>query len=84
MDETEKLEQESRENQGLNRTKELKGIGLLAVVVSDLLGYSGAGIGLGYLAWAKLGAPWWVLLVFSLAGLILAFYKLYQISQREL
>jgi hypothetical protein len=62
----------------------LKKFGLFAVIVGDLMGYTGAGIGLGYLAWNKLGAPWWVLLITTLAGLSLAFYRVYQISQREL
>lgn len=62
----------------------LKKLGLLTIIVGDLMGFTGAGIGIGYLAWTKWGAPWWVLLVTSLAGLSIAFYRLYQISQKEL
>ncbi len=62
----------------------LKKLGLFAVIISDLLGYPLAGIGLGYLCWKKLGLPWWTLLLSSVSGLILAFYKLYEISKKEL
>jgi len=62
----------------------LKKIGLLSFIVGDLLGYTGAGVGLGYLAWKKLNFPWWVLLITSLLGLVLAFIKIYQISKKEL
>lgn len=67
-----------------DRAKQLQGIGLLAVIISDLIGYTGAGVGLGYLAFSKWGAPWWVLLVSSVAGLLLAFFALYKVSQRSL
>lgn len=59
-------------------------LGLFSMIVTDLVTYSGAGIGLGYLAWRKLGAPWWVLLLMSVAGLGVAFYKIYLVSQKEL
>ncbi|MBY0469878.1 hypothetical protein K2X30_01835 [bacterium] len=58
--------------------------GLFGVVVVDLLGYSVAGFGLGYLAWQKLGWPWWILLITCPAGLILAFWKIYQLYQSDL
>ena len=63
---------------------QLKKLGLFAVIVSDLIGYTGAGVGLGYLAWSKWNAPFWVMIVTSMAGLSLAFYRIYQISQKEL
>jgi len=62
----------------------IRQIGLLAIIVSDLVGFVGAGVGIGYLAWTKWGAPWWVLLLSSLVGLTLAFYRIYRVSQREL
>ena len=67
-----------------NEEPPLKKLGLFAVIISDLVGYTGAGIAFGYFAWTKWGAPWWVLLLSSLLGLGTAFYKLYQLSQREL
>lgn len=62
----------------------LKKLGLFAVIIGDLVGCTGAGIALGYFAWIKLQAPWWVLLLSTSAGLCLAFYQLYKISQKEL
>lgn len=58
-------------------------LGLLSVIVVDLVGYTGAGIGLGYLMWKKLGMPWWVLLLTSLAGLGLAMYHLYRVAEKD-
>ena len=61
----------------------LKKLGLFAVVVGDLVGLTGAGIAVGYLAWTKLNAPWWVLLLCVTTGLSLAIFQLYKISQKE-
>ncbi len=62
----------------------LKKLGLFSVILGELIGFTGAGIGFGYFAWTKWGAPWWVLLISSLAGLAIAFYRIFQISQKEL
>ncbi len=64
-----------------NRPEWIKSLGLLSVIVADLLGYTGAGVGIGYLAWAKWGAPWWVLVLTSMTGLALAMYRLYKMSR---
>jgi hypothetical protein len=58
-------------------------LGLLSAITVDLLGFTGAGVGLGYWAWSRWGAPWWVLLVFSLAGLAMAMYRLYLLSKKD-
>jgi hypothetical protein len=55
-----------------------KSLGYFSVVLGDLAGFTGGGVGLGYLAWKKLGAPQWVILITSLVGLGLAFYQLYR------
>lgn len=62
----------------------LKKLGLFGVIVADLLGLTGAGIGLGYLVWNKLGFPWWSLLVTSGAGLALAMYRLFKLTEKDL
>jgi F0F1-type ATP synthase assembly protein I len=68
-----------------NQDKEgwVKGVGLLGVITVELLGASIVGIGSGYLLWKKAGFPWWTLLVCSVAGLSVAFYRLYLISRRD-
>lgn len=53
-------------------------LGLMTVIVTDLVAYSGAGVGLGYLLYVKLGAPWWVLIPTTGAGLGLAMYQIYK------
>lgn len=63
---------------------QLRKFGLFGIILGDLVGFTGAGIALGYFAWSKWGAPWWVLLLTSLSGLSFSFYRLYQISKREL
>lgn len=77
---SEKL-QKSSQNSDLGGN--LKKFGLFSVIIGELIGFTGAGIGLGYLAWAKWGAPWWVLLLSSSAGLCLAIVQVYRISQRQ-
>jgi F0F1-type ATP synthase assembly protein I len=61
-----------------------KGLALVSIIAAELLGYTGAGIGIGYWLWKKAGFPWWTILIFSSAGLVLAFYQLYQISKKDL
>lgn len=60
-----------------------RSLGLLSVITADLLGCTGAGVGIGYWLWKKRGMPWWVLLLFTMLGLVVAFYRLYLISQRN-
>jgi F0F1-type ATP synthase assembly protein I len=62
----------------------LRKFDLFAVIVGDLLGYTGVGVGLGYLAWSRWNAPWWVLLLSTSLGLILAFYQLYRVTRKDL
>lgn len=62
----------------------LKSIGLLSIVVADLVGYTGAGIGLGWYLTKYWSAPWWCLLLTSIAGLTLAFYQIYKVSKKLL
>lgn len=59
----------------------VRSFGLFSVVVADLIICSGVGVGIGYWAWKHWGAPWWVILVSSTLGLVVAFYRLYRISQ---
>jgi F0F1-type ATP synthase assembly protein I len=72
------------EDQDPSRPPWARSLGLFSVIIADLVGYTGAGVGIGYLAWKKLGAPSWVLVVTSLAGLSLAMFRLYQRSSKEL
>ena len=57
-------------------------LGLMASISADLLGYTGIGVGLGYLLWKKASMPWWVLLIFSLGGMSFGMYRLYRRSQK--
>ena len=57
-------------------------LSLFAVIVSDIVAYTGAGIGVGYLLWEKAGFPWWTLVVTSLLGLSLAMHRIYRIGKR--
>ena len=59
-------------------------LGLLTAILTDLFGYTGAGIALGYWLWTRWGAPWWTVLLLATLSLALAFYRVYQRSQREL
>lgn len=70
--------------EGENSQSLMRKFGLFSIVVFDLLAYTGAGVGVGYLAWRRWGFPWWFLLITTFAGLGMAFYQLYRISEREL
>ena len=65
----------------------LNALGLSGVIIGDIVGFTGVGIGLGYLFWKKLNAPWWVFLLSTIIGLILAFVQIYkrsiQIQKKE-
>ncbi|MDR3607487.1 MAG: AtpZ/AtpI family protein [Oligoflexia bacterium] len=59
-----------------------KSLGLFSVIISELVGFTGAGVAAGYWARTALHAPWWTMLVSSLMGLGLAMYRIYVISSR--
>ena len=71
------------ENQKPNEGSEspLKKLGLFAIIVADLFGYTSAGVGLGWLAWQKAGLHWSFLLFGGITGMGLAFYKIYKIGR---
>lgn len=62
----------------------LRSLGLFSIIVSELLGFTGAGIGLGYLAWKKLGAPVWTVMILGMVGLGISMFRLNRMSQREM
>jgi F0F1-type ATP synthase assembly protein I len=84
MENPPKSQSDQDSNQADGPNENVKKLGLFTVILSDLIAYIGTGFGLGYLAWAKLNFPFWVMLLSSITGLILAFYKLYLISKRNL
>jgi F0F1-type ATP synthase assembly protein I len=59
-----------------------KNLGLFAVIISDLVGFTGLGVGVGYWAHSHWGAPIWVTLVSSVLGLCLAMYRVYLDAQK--
>ena len=61
-----------------------RSLGYFSIIVGDLAGCTGAAIGFGYFAWKKLGAPWWIIPPLSMAGLALAFYRIYKLTQRDM
>lgn len=61
----------------------MRSFGYFSLILGDLIGFTGAGIGIGYLAWKKWGAPWWVLLLASLGGLAISMIRLYKTTQRD-
>lgn len=61
-----------------------KSLGIGMAVLTDLVAFTGIGIAAGYYVWSRWGAPWWVLLLLSLGGLSLSFYRLYLLSKKDL
>ena len=64
--------------------RDLRKLGLVSVILGELIACTGAGIGLGYLAWSKWGAPKLIFLPTSLLGLFLGFYQIYRTSKNDL
>lgn len=62
--------------------KWMKSYALFTLIVADLIANVGAGVAIGYLAWQKWHAPWWVPLLSSLIGLFSAFYRLIKFSEK--
>jgi F0F1-type ATP synthase assembly protein I len=61
----------------------MRSLGYFSIIVGDLVGFSAAGIGLGYWLVKKWNAPWWVLLLTSMTGLCLSMFRLYRMTQRD-
>jgi hypothetical protein len=60
----------------------MKGLALLTWVSWEVIAWSGLGTGLGYFAARALGAPTWISLLTGLAGLALAFWRIYKASTK--
>ena len=67
-----------------NEDQSLRKMGLIWVVISDIVGFTLAGVGLGYLLWGKLHWSVWVMILFPMLGLGLGFYQVYKATQKEL
>jgi hypothetical protein len=61
----------------------MRSLGYFGAIVGDIAGCSGIGIAIGYLAWKKLGLPWWVIMLTSMGGLAFAFYRIYRMTMRD-
>ena len=66
-----------------DRNPILRDFALFGLIVSDLLGYTGAGLAIGWWLWKKQGAPWVVLPILAIAGLGLAMFRIYKRSPKE-
>jgi F0F1-type ATP synthase assembly protein I len=56
---------------------------LFALVISQFVGASAVGIGLGWVLWKKAGFPWWSILITAFAGIYAAGYQVVR-YQRQL
>jgi hypothetical protein len=65
------------------RAKWLRSLGYFSIIVGDLVGFSGAGVGLGYWLWKEHQMPWWIVLICSIAGLSISMYRLFRLTQRD-
>jgi hypothetical protein len=64
-----------------DRSPILKDLALFGLIVGDLLGYTGAGIAIGWWLWKKQGWPSWLLLLTTGLGLFLAMMRIYKRSR---
>lgn len=56
---------------------------MFSVITADLLGYTGAGLGLGYWLCKKLDWTLWVVPALGMVGLAFAFYRIYEFSKKD-
>ncbi|MFL5815226.1 MAG: hypothetical protein ACJ763_16735 [Bdellovibrionia bacterium] len=68
-------------NNSEDRKNWIRSLGLFSYIITDLLVCTGLGIGSGYWAWKHWGAPFLIIILTSMIGLCLAFYRLYRASQ---
>jgi len=66
-----------------DRQKMWRDLGLFSVIVTDLLGYTGAGLAIGWFLWKKWGTPMWLMAVLSVLGLCLAMLRIYKIVKSD-
>ena len=66
-----------------DRNPIVRDFALFGLIVGDLLGYTGAGIAIGWWLWKKQGAPFGVLVVLALIGLSAAMFRIYKRSAKE-
>ncbi|MFZ9596234.1 MAG: AtpZ/AtpI family protein [Bdellovibrionia bacterium] len=59
-------------------------LGLFAVILGDLIGFTGLGGALGYWLKAELHASDWVMVLGFILGLVGAFYRIYRVMKKEL
>ncbi len=60
----------------------VRDLGLFGVILVDVFGYSCGGLAVGYLAWKKLGFPWWVMILTAVTGLGLAMFRVVQTTRK--
>jgi hypothetical protein len=60
----------------------VKAIGLFGVIVTDVVGFTGAGFAVGYFCWKKWGFPEWFPVIPAMLGFSAAMVRLYRLSQK--
>lgn len=60
-----------------------RSLGLFGVIVTDLVGYTTAGAGLGYLAHIHLGVPKGWMIITTLLGFSAALWQLYRLVAKQ-
>ena len=59
-----------------------KNLGLFSIIIGEIIGYTGAGVGIGYAAHHFAGGPVWLMAPGGVIGLALAFWQINRISRR--
>ena len=75
-------EKNAGSNDGGEDRSWVKSLALLSTVVTDIVGCTAAGAGLGWFLNTRLGWPSFLIVLFAMAGLGVAFYHIYLVSQR--
>ena len=65
------------------RPEWMRTLGYFSLIVSELLGFTGVGLPIGYFAWKKWNAPAWLALLTTMGGLVLSMYRVYRLTQKD-
>jgi F0F1-type ATP synthase assembly protein I len=71
----------STEDDKNDRAHLLRSLALLSAVLVDTVGFTLAGLGLGYLAWRYWDWPWWFMVLSGILAFVMGIYRLYQFSE---
>jgi|GEM_PF-3797922 len=60
----------------------VRDLGIFGLVLTEVLGWTGAGMAIGYLSWKYGPVPMWITPVLALGGLVIALMRVYRAGKK--